>query len=94
MSTKTTARIKTTDGKRFVVEHEQYRATHGRRSTARLYEYHGGHRSKLQDLDSSLSNLTTEVVDALDALGFYTDGDVESIDTHDLVNDGDLEVPA
>lgn len=79
MNTKTAARIKSEQGKRFIVERTvSIRNAHGaRKATGVLYEYTDGGRTRLQELDASLRDSDVVVDAARDAVGFYLDGDDE-----------------
>lgn len=67
----TVARIKTAEGRKFVVEQRTIMATHGRRAKGRLYEVVPGNRQNIENIDASLGETETVVENAKDALDFH-----------------------
>lgn len=81
MSTKTVARIRTADDRRFIVDRTMGRRPHGaRKAEGTLYEVTDGGRNKLQTLDAHVHDIDVVLDAAKDALGFYTDADIETFE--------------
>jgi hypothetical protein len=84
MQWNTIARIKTEQGRRFMVEQRTRRidAHHGRRSDARLFEIDGASRVNIESLNSSLQDRDVAIDNAIEKIPFHL-GENDEIDNVD-----------